>query len=266
VRFIYSKIFLAFAGCLVLVVVLLLLQTKGVLQPIEYALLQAPRPVTTAVKSVSEPIRGFFKTLFSIGTIVRENTSLRQRIIALEQQQTNLDKLQLENELLRKEFGFRQTSPYQLQPCTVLSIDPQELSDAIVLACGSEEEVKEGQAVLSEGFLIGKVVFVGSHTSTALLITNAQSAIDARISKNGVEGVVKGSFGSGMILDLVTQTAELTPGDLVVTAGINNRIPKDILIGEVGQIISQPNDLFKKASITSPIRFRSVDFVFVVKQ
>jgi cell shape-determining protein MreC len=110
VRFIYSKIFLAFAGCLVLVVVLLLLQTKGVLQPIEYALLQAPRPVTTAVKSVSEPIRGFFKTLFSIGTIVRENTSLRQRIIALEQQQTNLDKLQLENELLRKEFGFRQTS------------------------------------------------------------------------------------------------------------------------------------------------------------
>jgi rod shape-determining protein MreC len=143
---------------------------------------------------------------------------------------------------------------------------PAELSDAIVLACGSEEEVKEGQAVLSEGFLIGKVVFVGSHTSTALLITNAQSAIDARISKNGVEGVVKGSFGSGMILDLVTQTAELTPGDLVVTAGINNRIPKDILIGEVGQIISQPNDLFKKASITSPIRFRSVDFVFVVKQ
>src|SRR6185503_10041230 len=124
-----------------------------------------------------------------------------------------LDKLKLENELLRKEFDYQQRSPYQLQPCSVLSIDPQELSDAIVVACGEDDGVKEGQAIISEGFLVGKVVFVGSHTSTAVLVTNAQSAIDARLSKSGVEGVVKGSFGSGMVLDLVTQNVDMNPGD-----------------------------------------------------
>ncbi len=68
-----------------------------------------------------------------------------------------------------------------------------------------------------------------------------------------------------MVLDLVSQNADISSGDLIVTAGINSVIPKDILIGEVGQTLSGSNDLFKKMSISSPVRMRSVDYVFVVK-
>ncbi len=107
---------------------------------------------------------------------------------------------------------------------------------------------------------------MGSYTSTALLISNAQSSIDSKLSKNNTEGVVKGSFGSGMVFDLVSQNADVATGDLVVTAGINSRIPKNIPIGQVGSVLSGSNDLFKKMSVTSPVRQRAVEFVFVVKQ
>lgn len=265
-RFIYSKTFLVFATVLILVVVGLMMQAKGWLQPIQYALLQAPRPVVSVVRSVAEPVRTVFATLGSLRSILKENAILREQVATLQQQQVQYDRLNSENQLLRDELKFQAQSKLTLESCTVLSIDPQELTDAMVLSCGQGQGIQEGQAVISQGYLIGKVIQVGSYTSTALLISNAESSIDAKLSKNNTEGVVKGSFGSGMVFDLVSQNADVASGDLVVTAGINARIPKDILIGQVGSVISGPNDLFKKMSVTSPVRQRSVDFVFVVKQ
>jgi rod shape-determining protein MreC len=122
-----------------------------------------------------------------------------------------------------------------------------------------------GQAVVSQGHLVGKVILANESSSTVLLITNAQSSVDAKLSKSGVEGIVKGSFGSGLFFDLVSQNTEINPGDLIVTAGIDSRVPKNILIGEAGDLLSNNNDLFKKRSVTSPIAFHDLDFVFVVK-
>ncbi len=265
-RFIYSKPFYIFAGLLVAILLGLVLQTRGWLQPIEYAFQQAPRPVVSIVKSIADPIHTLFTTLKSLRSVVHENGELHNKIATLQQQQAIFDKIQRENDLLKQELNFKKQSDLVLESCNVLSIDPQELSDAMVLSCGSGQGIKVGQAVLSNGYLIAKVVYVGNYTSTALLISNAQSSVDARVSKYNTEGVVKGSFGSGMVFDLVSQSAQVNPGDLVVTAGINSKIPKDILIGEVGQILSGQNDLFKKMSVTSPVRTRSVEYVFVVKQ
>jgi rod shape-determining protein MreC len=265
-RFIYSKTFFAFAVVLGLVVIGLIMQAKGWLQPIEYALLQAPRPVAAVVRSIAEPIRTFTTTLGSLRSVVRENGTLRTQLAQLQQQQVQFDKYKTDNELLRNELKFKAQSDLTLESCTVLSIDPQELSDAMVLSCGKEQGIEEGQAVVSQGYLVAKIAYVGSYTSTALLISNAQSSIDSKLSKNNTEGVVKGSFGSGMVFDLVSQNADVSPGDLVVTAGINSRIPKDILIGQVGSVLSANNDLFKKMSVTSPVRQRAVQYVFVVKQ
>lgn len=265
-RFIYSKTFLAFASVLVLIVLGLIMQSKGWLQPIEYALLQAPRPVVNVVKTVSDPIHTFFSTLGSLRSVVKENADLQGQVTQLQLQQVQFDKLKNDNDLLRGELKFKNESKLNLQSCSVLAVDPEELSDALVLNCGKDQDIQEGQAVISQGYLIAKVVYVGSYTSTAILVSNAQSSIDAKLSKNNTEGVVKGSFGSGTVFDLVSQNADVASGDLVVTAGINAHIPKDILIGQIGTVLSGPNDLFKKMSVTSPVRMRSVEFVFVVKQ
>lgn len=265
-KFIYHKSFVIFAAGFTLLSVLFIMQRVGWLQPVEYALLQAPRPVVAVFRFIAEPVRTVFVTLTSMNDIVSENAVLTERVVKLTEQQALNDRLQIENDLLRNELQFKKKSQLQLESCTVLSIDPQEISDTMVLNCGTSAGVKEGQGVISNGYLVGKVVYVGDYTSTVLLITNGQSSIDAQSSKKGVQGVVKGSYGSGMVFDLVSQNADIIPGDLIVTAGINKLIPKDILIGQVGQEISESNDLFKKLSIVSPVQLRSLDYVFVIKQ
>lgn len=264
-RFIYTKTFLVFAVCLIILVIGLFLQVKGLLQPVEYALLQAPRPLISAGKTVTSPIRNFFSTAVTLRSIVRENNELAAKVAELQQKVATHDQLQAENASLKKELGFVQANPVTLQPCTVLNSSPSELSDALVLNCGEREGISAGQAVVAQGYLVGKILHVGKFTSTALLITNENSAIDARVSKNNSEGVAKGSFGSGIVLDMVSQNVEVNRGDLIVTAGINNQIAKNLVIGEVGDVLSKDNDLFKKVSVISPVRFRELSYVFIAK-
>ncbi len=264
-RFIYTKTFLVFSGVLLVVVIALFLQVKGWLGPIEYLFLQAPKPAVAVVDSITRPIRSVFTTLFSMKGILTENHQLATEVGKLKQQQVVLDQLKVENELLKNELEFRSKADYALQSCTILSRDPQNISDALVLDCGESTGIKVGQAVISNGYLVAKVVFVGKLTSTAVLITNSQSSVDAKLSKNNVEGVIKGSFGSGLVFDLVSQSADVSVNDLVVTAGIDPNIPKNILIGQIGQQISGGNDLFKKLTLVSPVKAHALDYVFVVK-
>jgi rod shape-determining protein MreC len=265
-KFIYSKAFAAFAVCLIIVALFLFLQVKGFFGPIRSVFLAVPRPFIALGRGVAVPAKNLVVTIFTLKRIAQENSQLNARVIDLEQNTVLLNQYKLENDSLKKELGFLKNTSFQLQPCSVLAVDPQQLTATMVIACGQGQGLQEGQAVIAQGFLVGKLVAVGSSTSTVLLITHTKSSVDARISKNSVEALVRGSSGAGLILDLVPPDTQLQPGDLIVTAGISTIIPRNILIGEVGQVLSQQSDLFKRASIISPIRFQDLQFVFVVKQ
>jgi len=264
-RFIYTKTFFIFAAVLVGILIALVMQVKGWFSPIEYLLLQLPRPAITAVNAVVRPISTVTSTLTSLPELVRENTALHSKNAELTQQLVELEQLRAQNETLRSELEFVERSPFTLEPCTVLSIDPQSTSDAIVINCGEDTGIKPGQAVISNGYLAAKIIHVGRFNSTAILITSSQSSVDAQSSRSNNEGVVKGSFGSGLVLDLVSQSADIKPGDLIVTAGINPEVPRNILIGSVDQVLSGDNDLFKRLTLVSPIKTHRLDYVFVVK-
>ncbi len=265
-RFIYTRAFAILFVCLVVLVMGLFLQVKGYLEPVQYVLLHSPQPVIRIVKGVTDPVQNFFGNLFTVRKIVSDNTRLTAQVAELQTKVAGFDALKSENEAFKKELGFVQASPPGLQPCTVLSSDPENLTDTLVLNCGKDKGITEGQAVIAQGYLVAKIIFVNQSTSTALLIINSQSTVDARISGTDTEGVVKGSFGSGVLLDLVSQNADLKKGSLIVTAGINSSITPNIPIGQVGDTISKPNELFKRASIATPVRFHEIYYVFVAKR
>lgn len=264
-RFIYTKTFAAFFTVLVLAAVITWIEVRGFTGLFERAFLQLPKPLIKFSQSVARPMKVFFSTVYNLKKISQENTELSNKLLELELGQASYDLLKLENEALKKELTFSRASRYKLRPCNVQSQYAADLADTLVIACGQNLGLKSGQAVLSGGFLAGKLVAIGKASSTVLLLTNDQSAIDAKFSSSGVEALVKGFFGSGIVMDLIPQSASVKQGDLIVTAGINNLIPKDIAIGEVGERLSRGNDLFNKVTVKSPINFHNLEFVFVVE-
>lgn len=264
-KFIYTKPFAIFASMLAVTVVLLILQNKGYLDAIKGIIVQAPRPIIQAGRTVSLPIKNFFSTLYGLRGVVRENAELQNQIFNLQQRVVLLDQFARENELLKQELGFKEKSAHVLQSCTVLAIDPEGLTDAMQLNCGQRDGVAVGQAVVAQDHLVGKIVYAGENSSTARLLTSPQASIDARVSKTGEDGLVSGSFNSGIIIDRLSQSQPLEKGDIIVTAGINSLIPRNIIIGQVGEVLSRNNDLFKKAALVSPVYFNDLQYVFVVK-
>lgn len=264
-RFIYTKTFAFFSICLVAVVFLVFFEVKGWLDPVKAAFLKAPRPVIYLAKSVAQPVKGFFSTVYHLKKISRENTELNNKILLLQQDIVDYDQIKRENEAFRKELGFVEDSKLQLVPCTVLSQNPFGLTDVLTLNCGSSQGVAEGQAVIAQEHLVGKIIYAGKRTSTMLLVTGSKFSTDAKISKIGLDGIVRGTLGSGIILDQLSQNNSFDKGMLVTTAGINEKIPRGILVGEIGDVLSNQSDLFKKVTIISPIDFGNLGFVFVVK-
>jgi len=264
-RFIYTKAFAIFCFCVIAIAILAFLQVKGLLFPLKNVLLQTPRPVVYVATGVARPVKSFFTTLFQLRKIAKENTELKTRVFELEQNSVELDQQRRENETLRGELGFVKNSKANFAPCSVVTVGAFGPRDSLVLNCGQEQGVAQGQAVTSQGFLVGKIIYSDKNSSTALLVTSSKFLTDAKISKTGANGLVKGSFDSGLVLDQLSQNDEIEKDWLVVTAGINEKIPKNILIGGIGEVISTPNDLFKKATLLSPIDFSSLEFVFVSK-
>ncbi len=264
-RFIYTKAFAIFSLCLVALLILVFLQVKGWLDPVRAMILEAPRPIALLAESVVRPVQNFAKTVYQLKGVIKENASLQAQVAQLQQQLVNADQQARENEALRKELGFVQNSSLQLLPCTVLSQNPFGLTNSLVLSCGTDQGLAAGQAIESQGYLVGKITYVGKGSSTALLATAADFSTDAQVSQSGQVAIVKGSFGSGLILDQVPQSGQLQPGWQIATAGINPQIPKGLLIGQVGDLLSSDNDLFKRASVVSPIDFSNLEFVFAVK-
>lgn len=264
-RFIYSKTFFWFFISLAIVVAVMFIQANGLGGTLQRVLLAIPRPVQKLSSAVTVPVRNFFKTSLSLKKIVEENIRLKTEVRDLEQKLVFLEVTKRENEILKKELGVSGKQQWATSKCTVLAKDPQGITDTLVIDCGEQDGVRVGEAVLGSGYLVGKIIFTSKNSATVQLLSSPDSSVDIEISKNGARGLVKGSFGSGAIIDLITQSAELNNGDLIVTAGINADIPKGILVGSVGEIVSGKSDLFKKSTLLVPVDLRDLTYVMVVR-
>lgn len=264
-RFIYTKGFLIFVSCLAALSLLVIFEAKGWVGPLKLALLKAPQPVVSVFSSVARPVKGFFSTAYRLQRLVSENARLEQKAGELSRQLVLLEQYRIENEALKRELGFAKSSGLSLAPCRTLGRNPLRLSDTVTVSCGTEQGVAEGHALISQGYLIGKVIYAGKDTSTVLLVTSSRFSTDAKLSKSGAPGIAGGSFGTGLVFDRLSQNEPVEKGMLVVTAGLSEKVPKSILIGEVGDTISGPNDLFKKTVLVSPVDFSNLDFLFAVK-
>lgn len=260
-----SKLFRYGIGIVLVVGVLALLQVRGLTGAFTHAISSVPAPLLAPIRSVASGIRHGITNLASIRTLYVENADLKSRVQTLEHRIAELSNLQSENETLKSTLGFASKPPTALVPCTVVGRDPEGITQTLLLSCGVSQGVAVGQGVVSSGYLIGKVILATGTTATVRLVTAPTMAIDIRLATRQVSGVLRGSFGSGLLVDYISETTEIAKGDLITTAGINDKIPPDILVGSISSVVKDPGAIFYKITVTSPVDLRDLRYVHVLK-
>ncbi len=103
---------------------------------------------------------------------------------------------------------------------------------------GAQQGVKVGNPVVTGAGLLGIVVGVGPNRARVMPLSNASSAVGARLSRSGDLGIARGvATGRALDLDLIDLDTKVASGEVVVTSGTQgSRFPPGIPMGRVTQV------------------------------
>jgi len=158
------------------------------------------------------------------GVLVEENRRLRNDLLLANARLTRLRNAAIDNAQLRDLLGVVERGGLDVQLAPILDIDLEPSRQRLVLAAGSREGVRLGQAVIDAGGLLGQVVEVTPMQSTVLLLTDPDHAVPVMIARNGVRLI---AYGRGDRLELrdVPLNRDVQVGDALVTSGLGGRFP-----------------------------------------
>jgi rod shape-determining protein MreC len=208
--------------------------------------------------------------LFRLVRVDGENSILREQNALLAKRAMERDALEEENNRLRGLLELKKQSFSQAIPAAVIGRDWREWFHAAVLDKGVRDNVVFSAAVVTgqndTPSLVGRILEVGETTSKVLLLTDAVSAISAKIEGRDEIGLLEGRNKTWVSLNYLAQTSQVQPGDKVVTAGLGGVFPPGIPIGTVESLSSMPDGYFKTARVVPFASLTSVREVLVLQR
>ncbi len=236
-------------GISIVLVFVILLRTLGVLRPVEnmftgmlYSLTSisydaevgAPEHTSnTRLSSTFDP--ELMRAICTIDT--SENILLKE-----------------ENEQLRKQLNFFSRSRYQHTGADVIGRTVDPLSTTVTINRGARDGVaRTNPVIVGDGVLVGTVIEVFDSVSYVRLINDTQSKIGATLlNKERTIGLVEGGYDIGVQMNFIPQNEIVSPGDMIVTSGLTDNMPRGLNIGTVEYIEKQPLEPFQQA-VLKPI-------------
>lgn len=215
-------------------------------------LLSRTSPTSAAVMNVSgdRPLRPF-----PVGSSTTE-VNLRTQIQLLEE----------ENEKLRQLLNFQKKYRGALVGAEIISREIQNLDQLFIINRGSLAGVTANDPVIvGEGILIGSVVKTEPDIAFIRLITDNQSKIAATVlNRERSLGIVEGGFGISLRLKFVPRTETIIIGEAVVTSGLEEMMPRGLLIGTVSAVENEAYQPFQQAVIVPAYDVQKATSVSVI--
>jgi rod shape-determining protein MreC len=163
----------------------------------------------------------------------RENKRLNKEIGLLRQKLIQTENVYLENQRLKKILSFTQGTDYRLVAAKVIARDPSYWNSVVVIDKGIRDGIRENAAVIGYAGLAGKVVEVGSSTCKVMLLNDPNFRVSALVQRSRQEGLVSGALENRLIMRYLLPEADVKIGDIIITSGLTEIFPPNIVIGTV---------------------------------
>ena len=244
---------------------ILLLALSGYLLPLTRAAMAPFIGIQTWLSSRFLAIQAYISTPRDVTMLTQENTELKSEIARLQSQIIALQQENSELQVLSALLKFNRAHPEnQYTSAAVIGRDPSPFLHYIIINRGSDDGLRRGQPVVAQQGLIGRIAAVTAGAARVQLITDPGTSIIVHLQSSGADAILHGSITGEVSIDQIPQSAEVQPGDLVLTSGLGGSYPSDILIGQVSAVRQRPFDLFQSASIQPVEDFSQLEIVLVI--
>lgn len=112
---------------------------------------------------------------------------------------------------------------------------------SIIINKGSKNNINKGMAVLSDSYLIGKVVEVNYTTSRVLLLSDLNSKIPVTIEPSSIQSILSGDGEKSGVLLYIKDNFLIVDESIIYTSGTGGLLKSGIPIGKIIQNENQNN-------------------------
>jgi rod shape-determining protein MreC len=153
----------------------------------------------------------------------------------------------------------------------VVARSPTVWYSTVTIDKGSGDGVHVNDPVVAALGLAGKVTQTTPNAAQVTLITDADSAVTARVNPGGATGVVEPNVGNpnDLQLDFLERGTQIAKGQMVVTAGfstgdLGSIFPPGIPIGEITRATVEEQQAYQRVHLQPFADLRDMSFVKVL--
>jgi rod shape-determining protein MreC len=153
---------------------------------------------------------------------------------------------------------------HQYVTCNVIGVDSSGFVTAIRIDCGRRDGVERLDPVVTELGLVGRITELSATGAEVLLVTDPNSKVNARLQTTRADGVVIGQLGGDLVMSFIPIDAQVNEGDLVMTNGLGQTLPANLVVGKVLSVALAENELYQEARVRSLVDFDKLEIVQVI--
>ncbi|WP_410102542.1 rod shape-determining protein MreC [Sutterella wadsworthensis] len=176
-----------------------------------------------------------------------------------------MEEMRQENENLRHLVSALAATTDHVVTTEVIGRPADPFSRRIQIAAGALDGVQVGMPVIAPFGVLGQVSRTVSHQSEVTLISDHKSRISVINNRTGQIFLLAGTGDSGLLTVAFAQpSADLQPGDELVTSGLDHLYPKAVLTAIVKSSTYVPGEAYRRVEATAAADLTDVQFATVV--
>ncbi len=267
-----SKYLLFILTVLCVGIMILSFTTNFLAVPLNYISSYLIVPFENGLTSVGTYALDKTKQLQELSSVLEENEKLKDQIIELTNENTQLQQEKYELTKLRELYVLdSEYEEYTKIGARIIARDAGNWYSSFVIDKGLEDGVQVNCNVIAGSGLVGRVIEVGPNHAKVISIISDGINTSGMVLASGDNLIITGNLetmsdGKIEYSQLVDSKNKVTVGDKVVTSNISDQYVPGILIGYISSIGTDSNNLTKSGSFTPVVDFEHLNEVLVIKE
>jgi len=227
-------------------------------------------------------VTGNWEAYLALGEVHEENLRLRGELARVQDERDGFRDAALRLRALEASAGLS-SRHRRGTVARVVGGDATHWFQAFLVDRGQFDGVASGDAVISPQGVVGRVAKATHTTAQVLAVHNRGTVIPVRIERTRHAGILIGGLrpsalrplsarereavaGVPLIAEMryVHRSADVLPGDMVVTSGLSGTFPAGLPVGTVVRVVREKTEAFLKIYVSPGVRFDTLEEVVIV--
>lgn len=246
-------------------------RSSGQISIFENAIGSLITPVQNAVSTVTGKIKGFTTTWRNYNALQEDYAALSFENEQLRMELMGAEEAIAENENLQALLDAKPTYD-SLDPiyAKVIARDAGPWFKTFSVNRGTNHGVSTGMAVVNGDGLIGRVYEVGLNYAKVITIIDTRSRVACLMQRTRDNGIMRGQISDSdssaqCYVYYLPNINSITPGDVVVTSGMDSVYPKGLKVGTVTALSLDAGSEGTYAVVTPSVDFQRIEEVFILR-